>query len=212
MGHSLIRRLRFGLLALCALLFAAGCGGSAPPDLSDAALSSRDVPETWTPADFSGEDGQGLWDLLPQLLKSNSQARLLLHAYGDGTGLHGAATILIEAEEPAALPSPAEGDRVLAPLGDLLEREDALLVPNTKAGDPGAYFAAADMPRPDSLNSRLIRLLEDDYLYSDSAIFTVGPVLAVVTVWYPKKEGPFQQLEELASEVEARLETYVGEG
>jgi hypothetical protein len=54
-----------------------------------------------------------------------------------------------------------------------------------------------------------VRLLDDGYLYSDSAIFTIGPVLAVVTVWYPEQEGPFRHVDELASEVAQRLGVYL---
>jgi len=63
-----------------------------------------------------------------------------------------------------------------------------------------------------SLRSRLVRLLDDGYLYSDSITFSVGSVLAVVTVWYPEQDGPFREVEELVDVVNERLQTYVDGG
>ncbi len=211
----LIRCGRWLSLALCALLalLAAGCGnGGGIADLDDVAISSRDVPTDWVPADFDEEEGRGLFDLLPQLLVANSDARLFLQALGDDAGRHGVATILIQTSDPAALPQSTESERLLEPLARLLLRQDALLGPDVRGGDPGTYVAVSDVPVPDSLRSRLVRLLDDQRLFSDGAIFTVGPVLALVTIWYPEQEGPFRELDDLASEVARRLQVYLGEG
>ncbi len=53
-----------------------------------------------------------------------------------------------------------------------------------------------------SLRSRLVRLLDEGLLFSDSVIFSSGPVLAVVTVWYPEKDDPLRDVDDLADEVE----------
>ena len=198
------------LWALVALL-AVACGGSTIADLDDVALSSRDLPADWVPADFDEVEGRKLFNVLPELLSSNTDARLLLRALEDDEGLRGVATILIQADDVAALPESTESDHVLEPLARLLSQQDALLAPEVLGGDPGAYFAASDLPLPGSLRSRLVRLLDEGYLFSDSAIFTVGPVIAVVTVWYPEQDGPVRELDDLAGEVARRLQAYLGE-
>ena len=194
----------------CVLIVSAvsACGGAAA-DLEDAAISSRDVPEGWLPADFDDAKGQALWNALPALLTENVDARLILHAFEAESGLHGAATLLIETDNAAAIPEAAENDDVLGPLSQLLESEDALLLPNPRGGDPKAYFAVSDTPLPGSIRSRLIRLMDDELVHSDSLTFSVGNVLAVVTVWYPEKEGPIEELNEIANRVETRLQSLV---
>lgn len=213
MERCLVRRHRWALPMLCALLalLAAACREGGIADLKDVAISSRDVPADWIPADFREAEGRGLWDTLPELLTANSDARLLLRAFETESGLHGAATILIQTEEPAALPQSTQSDGALTPLTRLLARQDALLGPRVRGGDPGTYFAASDLPVPGSLRSRLVRLLDDGYLYSDSLIFSVDPVLAVVTVWYPEQDGPFREVEEIAGDVEQRLRSYLND-
>ena len=184
------------------------CGGAAA-DLADAALSSRDVPEGWQPADLDDAKGQALWDALPRLLKEDVDARLILHAFEAESGLHGAATLLIETGDAASIPAAAQNDEILGPLSLLLVREDALLLPNPRGGDPKAYFAVSETPLPGSIRSRLIRLMDEELVHSDSLTFSVGNVLAVVTVWYPEKEGPFEDVSAIAANVEARLQSLV---
>jgi hypothetical protein len=190
----------------------AGCGGGSVHELRDAAITSRDVPADWGLADFGDAEAQRLWAVLPELLASDSETRLFVRALQGENGLHGTATILIETGDPAALPKSTDGERALGPLSRLLAEQDAFLNPDIRGGDPGAYFAVSDVPLPGSLHSRLVRLLDDGYLFSDSTIFSVGPVLAVVTVWYPEQDGPFRQVDELASDVADRLQVYLGEG
>ncbi len=63
------------------LLLAVACGG-ASPDIEDAALSSKDVPSDWQEADLDDDvKGAALWDVLPDLLIHDSDARLVLHAF-----------------------------------------------------------------------------------------------------------------------------------
>ena len=174
--------------------------------LEDAAISSRDVPESWRPADLDDTKGQALWDALPGLLTKNADARLILHAFEAESGLHGAATLLIETDDAAAIPAAADNDAALGPLARLLESEVALLLPNPRGGDPNAYFAVSETPVPGSIRSRLIRLMDDDLVHSDSLTFSVGNVLAVVTVWYPEKDGPIEDINEIAASVETRLQ------
>ncbi len=199
------------LLPVALALLAVGCRSEEPLGLADAALSHRDVPEGWLPADLEDESSDELWDVLPQLLTSNAEAHLLLRAFESEDGLRGAATIVIQTDERAAIPRTTTGDeQVLAPLTRLLERQDDLLGPSVRGGDPSAYFAASDAPLPGSLRSRLVRLLDDGRLFSDSAIFSFGRVLVVVTVWYPEEEGPFRDVADLAGDVESRLRSYLG--
>lgn len=194
-----------GILILSAL---SACGGAAA-DLADAAISSRDVPEGWLPADLDDTKGQALWDALPALLTEDVDARLILNAFQAESGLHGAATLLIETDDAAAIPAAAQDEAVLGPLGVLLESEDALLLPNPRGGDPNAYFAVSETPLPGSIRSRLIRLMDEELVHSDSLTFSVGNVLAVVTVWYPEQEGPFEDVNEIAASVETRLQSLV---
>ena len=63
----------------------------------------------------------------------------------------------------------------------------------------------SEQPVPGTIRSRLIRLMEDGLVHSDSLTFSVGNVMAVVTVWYPEQEGPAEDLAEIASSVQARL-------
>jgi hypothetical protein len=198
------------LLATLATLFmlAAACGGAGRPAGLEDVLTANDVPDGWAPADFDEAQGRALWDALPALLTSNAEARLLLQAFEDGSGTSGAAVIFVEAEEAAAIPATTGDQRVTAPLARLLTEQEALLGPDVRGGDPGAYFTVNDVP-PGSLRSRLVRLLDEDYLFSDSIVFSSGPVLAVVTVWYPEDEGPFRDIEDLAAEVESRLRDYL---
>ena len=192
-----------GILIVSAL---SACGGAAA-DLEDAAISSRDVPEGWLPADLDDAKGQALWDALPALLTEDVDARLILHAFEAESGLHGAATLLIETDDAAAIPAAAENEDVLGPLSLLLESEVALLLPNPRGGDPKAYFAVSETPLPGSIRSRLIRLMDEELVHSDSLTFSVGNVLAVVTVWYPEKEGPIEDVNEIAARVETRLQS-----
>lgn len=194
------------------LLVACGSSGSAVDGLSGIALSERDVPDDWQATDIDEVTGRPLWDIMPDLLSVDSELQLLIRAYEDEDGLRGAATILVQAEVPGALPQTKNDEEVLGPLGRLLMEQDALLVSGVIAGDPGAYFAASEFPLPDSVRSRLVRMLDDGYLYSDSVIFSVDSVLAVVTVWYPEEDGPFRDLEELAALVAQRMRDYVEEG
>lgn len=194
-------------------LAASGClGGGGIGELNEVALSERDLPADWVLADFDQAEGRVLWDLLPELLTSNSEAQLFARAFQDEAGRHGAATILISTDDPAALPNPAEGQRVLGPLARLLVASEGLWGPPVVGGDPGTYFASSEIPIPGSLHSRLVGLLDDGSLYSDSLVFSSGSVLAVVTVWYPEDEGPFQEIEELAVMVEERLRSYLQDG
>lgn len=199
----------FTVLSCILIVSAASACGGAAADLEDAAISLRDVPEGWLPADLDDAKGQALWDALPALLTEDVDARLILHAFEAESGLHGAATLLIETDNAASIPEAAENDDVLGPLSQLLESEDALLLPNPRGGDPKAYFAVSETPLPGSIRSRLIRLMDDELVHSDSLTFSVGNVLAVVTVWYPEKEGPIEELNEIANRVETRLQSLV---
>jgi hypothetical protein len=142
----------------------------------------------------------------------NSEARLLLRAYEDETGEAGAAVIVIETEAAGALPQEIAGQRVVGPITQLLLQQEALLGPEVIAGDPGTYFALSDDPLPGALRSRLSRLLdEDDRLFSDSLSFSSGRLLVLVTVWYPERQGPFRDVEDLAADVAERLQEPVAE-
>jgi hypothetical protein len=90
------------LLAFVAV--AVSCGGGGAPSLDEVALNDHDVPDGWAPSDFDQERGRALWDVLPDLLSANSEARLLLRAYEDDTGNQGAAVIVIEADAAGAIP------------------------------------------------------------------------------------------------------------
>lgn len=204
-GLIMIRTTLAILSGILVVLILSACG-SAAANLEDASISSRDVPEEWVPADLDETKGQALWDALPGLLAENADARLLLHAFEAESGLHGAATLLIQTDNAAAIPAAATDDASLGPLGRLLESEVALLLPNPRGGDPNTYFAVSETPVPGAIRSRLIRLMDDDLVHSDSLTFSVGNVLAVVTVWYPEKEGPFEDVTEIAANVETRLQ------
>ncbi len=206
----LANRRSLAVLLALSILLTIGCQAARPPTLDDAALSSRDVPRDWRPADIEESKGEALWDTLPDLLTVSSDARLILRVFESESGLHGAATMLIEADDPAALPPTIQDDEALAPLSRLLARQDALLIPNPLGGDPGAYFSASDEPLPGTVRSRLVRTLDGDaLLFSDSATFTAGSVLAVVTVWYPEAEGPLLDVAALSSDVERKLQSYL---
>ena len=212
MKHTLFRFDRWALLTLAALLalLAVGCGGvGQEASLVDAALSSGDVPADWVSADFGQEEGRDLWKILPELLTVDAEAHLFIRPFLEEDGRHGVATILIETEEAAALPQIGEDEQSLGPLARLLEQQDVLLSPIVLGGDPGTYFAATNAPVPGSLRSRLVRLLDEGFLFSDSVIFVAGPVLAVVTVWYPEKDDPLRDVDDLANEVERRLQAYL---
>ncbi len=213
MKHTLFRFDRWALLALAVLLalLLVGCrGGGQDASLLDVALSSGDVPADWVSADFGQEGGRDLWEILPELLTADAEAHLFIRAFQEEDGRHGVATILIETEEAAALPQIGEDEQALGPLARLLERQDVLLSPIVLGGDPGTYFAATNAPVSGSLRSRLVRLLDESLLFSDSVIFVAGPVLAVVTVWYPEKDDPLRDVDDLAGEVERRLQVYLG--
>lgn len=212
MQYTLFRFDRWALLTLAALLalLVVGCrGGGTDASLVDVALSSGDVPADWVSADFGQEEGRDLWKILPELLTVDSEAHLFIRAFQEEDGRHGVATILIETEEAAALPQIGEDEQSLGPLARLLAQQDVLLSLTVLGGDPGTYFAATNAPVPGSLRSRLVRLLDEGLLFSDSVIFVAGPVLAVVTVWYPEKEDPLRDVDDLADEVERRLQAYL---
>ncbi len=196
------------LLAVTTLAALSACGGGSA-GLEDAAISSRDVPSAWLPSDLDDAKGQALLDALPELLTKDADARIVIHAFEAESGLHGVATMFIETDDATAIPTAADNDEVLGPLSLLLVREDALLLPDPIGGDPNAYFAVSELPVPGSIRSRLIRLVDEDLIHSDSLTFNVGNVMAVVTVWYPEEEGPVGDLSEIASTVEARLQSVV---
>lgn len=204
----MIRPFFLTLLALPVLVAVSACGGGVG-DIADAALSSRDVPAAWLPADLDEAQGQILWSTLPQVLNNDADARLIIHAFEADSGLHGAATLFVETDEPTAIPDATSDEDALGPLSLFLMQEDALLLPDVIGGDPDAYFSASDTPVADAVRSRLVRLIDDDLIHSDSLTFNVGNVLAVVTVWYPEEEGPVQDLNEIAAMVESRLQSVV---
>ena len=212
MQYTLFRFDRWALLTLAALLalLVVGCRGcGTDASLVDVALSSGDVPADWVSADFGQEEGRDLWKILPELLTVDSEAHLFIRAFQEEDGRHGVATILIETEEAAALPQIGEDEQSLGPLARLLAQQDVLLSLTVLGGDPGTYFAATNAPVPGSLRSRLVRLLDEGLLFSDSVIFVAGPVLAVVTVWYPEKDDSLRDVDDLADEVERRLQAYL---
>ncbi len=211
MPRSLLARLALAPLAPLAALTLAACQGSAAPTLDSVVLTEDAVPQDWAAADFDETQERALRDLLPRILGSNSEARLVLRAFENETGTQGAAVILIETAETAAVPQEISGQRVVAPLAELLVQQEALLGPDVGGGDPGTYFALSDEPVAGSLRSRLVRLRDDDRLFFDSLAFPSGRVLAVVTVWYPEREGPFRDIEALAEDVALRLKDYLGE-
>ena len=202
--------LRWLLLAswLLLSLLPLACFGGGGDELSEAALSERDVPADWLPADFEEAEGRALWDRLPELLASNSEARLIVRAFHDEAGLHGAATVLIETTEPSALPKDVTAEGLAGPLSRFLTTAEEMLSPQVRGGDPGTYVTAIDEPLPHSLRSRLVRLLDDDRLLWDSVVFRQGSVLGVTTVWYPERDGSFQEVEALAGVVVERLRAY----
>lgn len=204
----MIRPALITLIAVTTLAVLSACGGGSA-SLESAAISSSDVPSAWLPSDLDDAKGQALWDTLPQLLTKDSAARIIIHAFEAESGLHGVATMFIETDDAAVIPAAAEDDEVLGPLSLLLMSEDALLLPDPIGGDPNAYFAVSELPVPGSIRSRLIRLIDEDLIHSDSLTFSVGNVLAVVTVWYPEEEGPAEDLGEIALTVEARLQSVV---
>ena len=200
----MIRPALITLIAVTTLAILSACGGGSVA-LEDAAISSNDVPAEWLPSDLDDAKGQELWDTLPKVLKTDSDARVIIHAFEAESGLHGAATMFIETDDATAIPETSGENETLGPLSLLLVSEDALLLPDPRGGDPNTYFAVSDVPVPGTIRSRLIRLVDDDLIHSDSLTFSVGNVLAVVTVWYPEEEGPAEDLNEIASSVEARL-------
>lgn len=192
------------LAIIATLTFAAACSGGGVAELADAGVSAEDVPADWQLADIEDASGQPIFDILPDLLVENADAHLLLRAYEADSGLHGAATMFIETGEATALPETNGDDDVLEPLSRLLVRQDEVLIPRPLGGDPGAYFSVSDA-LPGALRSRLVRIVDEGTVYSDSLTFTVGRVLAVVTVWYPEQDDPVVAVEALALEVEQRL-------
>ncbi len=91
---------------------------------------------TGRPADIEESKGAALWDTLLDLLTVSSDARLILRVFESESGLHGAATMLIETDDPAALPPTIQDDEALAPLSRLLVRQDVLLIPTRSAAIP----------------------------------------------------------------------------
>lgn len=206
--------IRFFAIALASVMLAtalSACGGSAPAELEDAAISSSDVPGEWLPTDLDDAQGQALFDTLPKVLASDAEARMVIHAFEAETGLHGAATLFIETDAESAIPETEANDELLGPLSLLLAQEDALLLPNPRGGDPNAYFAVSETPVPGSIRSRLVRLIDTNLVHSDSLTFNVGNVLAVVTVWYPEDEGPTSDIDEIASRVQSSLQSLVAD-
>jgi hypothetical protein len=212
MARSRLIRVAFLPLAAVFVLLAVSCGGGSAPTLDELALNDGDVPSDWAPSEFDEDRGQALWDVLPELLAVNSEARLLLRAYDNEWGDQGAAVIIIEADAAGAIPRAISGQRVVGPIAQLLLQQEALLGPEVIAGDPGTYFALSDDPVPGGLRSRLSRIMEGgERLFSDSVAFPSGRLLVVVTVWYPEQDGPFRAVEDLAADVAERMEEYLAE-
>ncbi len=91
--------LAIALLGLLSVWASAARSSSREAELSDVALSLRDVPSSWVPADFNEAHVQELWDTLPDILTAHTQAVLHLSAFEKNSGLSGASTVLIHAEQ-----------------------------------------------------------------------------------------------------------------
>jgi hypothetical protein len=193
------------LLALALMMLVTACGGSGDGGLAAMAIDDADVPSQWQPVDLPEDGVQAIWDTLPAVLRSNADASLFVSAYRRDDGLAGAASILVTVDDASALPDDVTEQTTSAALSSLLNAHEAMLSPEVVGGDPGTYVAAADEPVAPALKSRLVRLLDNDRLLWDSLVFRGGDVLAVTTVWYTQKEGPYSPVEDVAALVYDRL-------
>ena len=134
-----------------------------------------------------------------------------LSAFETNSGLSGASTVLIHAEQSTTLPQNMAGEQMLGPLARLVARHNALLASQGHDGDPQLYFESNEPRMQGSLRVRQVRLVGDDHLYFASIIFSTGPVLAIVTTWQPATRTPSTGTARLAVAVDERLRSYLEE-
>jgi hypothetical protein len=176
-------------------------GFSAPRAL----LSDQDVPSEWT-AVSPDEFPFSLPSPLLDLLFADSTVSGAFSVFRDSSGLRGASSLVVLNEDRA--PFLADGvnvDRLkeLAPL--LIEQERLVRLTVGGAGAP-IHLALTDVPREGSLRTRsVLEGPSGESIFSDSILFSEGPVLATVTVQFLENEGPFMPVEDLAVTVYQRV-------
>lgn len=204
---------RFGLaralLTMAVLVALAGACSAAPSDEGFSApralLSDQDVPSGWaavSPDEFPFSLPSPLLDLL----FAESTVSGAFSVFRDSSGLRGAATLVVLNEaHQAFLTDRVNVDRLkeVAPL--IAEQERLARLTAGGAGVP-IHFALTDLPREGSLRSRsVLEGPSGELVFSDSILFSEGPVLATVTVQFLEKEGPFRPVEDLAVTVHQRV-------
>lgn len=199
---------RAALTMAVVVALAGACSGASSDEgfsAPRALLSAQDVPSGWaavSPDEFPFSLPSPLLDLL----FAESTVSGAFSVFRDSSGLRGAATLVVLNEaHPVFLTDKVNTDRLkeVAPL--IAEQERLARLTAGGAGVP-IHFALTDLPREGSLRSRsVLEGPSGELMFSDSILFSEGPVLATVTVQFLEKEGPFRPVEDLAVMVHQRV-------
>lgn len=203
-----LRLARAAVIAVSVVALAAACS-TAPSDEGFSApralLSDQDVPSGWaavSPDEFPFSLPSPLLDLL----FADSTVSGAFSVFRDPSGLRGAATLVVLNEAHEDFLTDEVNTEQLKEMAPLIAEQERLV--RLTAGGAGVpvHITLTDVPREGSLRSRSV--LEDssgELLFSDSILFSEGPVLATVTVQFLEKEGPFRPVEDLAVTVHERV-------
>jgi hypothetical protein len=198
-----------GLLVGCLLVILVRGRPGEPVDdgfsAARAGLSTQDLPSGWTvvpPEQFPFSQDSPVVELLAAESTTNG-AFITFH---DTSGLRGAASLVALSEDgwPPLVPEmDAERLRDLVPL---ITEQERLARLTLGPADAPLHFAVTDLPREGSVRARSVLLAPSGgFVFSDSIVFSEGPVLAVVTVQVLEDDEPFGTVEDLAETVHRRI-------
>lgn len=193
--------------SMVVILLRGGSGGYADDGFSAAraGLSTQDLPPGWTvvpPEEFPFSAHSPVIALLAEEATINGA----FITFRDPSGLQGAASLVALNEDSGLLPISEINTERLDELVPLIAEQERLARLALGPADAPVHFAATDIPREGSVRARSVLLTPSGgFLFSDSVVFSEGPVLAVVTVQFLEDEGPFTTVEELAATVHERI-------
>jgi hypothetical protein len=198
-----------GLLVGCVLviLLRGRLGGPADDGFSAAraGLSTRDLPSGWTvvpPEEFPFSPHSPVVELLATESTTNG-AFITFH---DTSGLRGATSLVALSEDGWPSLVPEMDTERLHELVPLIAEQERLARLALGPADAPVHFAATDIPREGSVRARSVLLAPSGgFVFSDSIVFSEGPVLAVVTVQVLEDDEPFSTVEDLAETVHERI-------
>ena len=170
----------------------------------DTVLAAGDLPSGWVPVEAVAYPYMTNSPLLRLMLENETVAGAF-SAYRDPQDSSTVATyVVFRPDKPPTLHT-GDDNRTLETVTPLVLELERLARQRLDGGLPELFFAATDVPVPDSLRGRSLAPPTGEGVQSDSILFVQGPVLALVVMEHPRGEEPFQPIEELAQIVYGRV-------